>query len=169
MSASVPLVAVRWPQLVAVLQCAHAAAGLGDAAALSRARCDALRLARALALPGHAGVSSALNGLAAAVEALAAERDSYRQSWLRLMDATHEARNATAALTAENAALHGRIARAVAELDAAPDADPDKPSKRQVKALADANTRAWAVLCEGRDPPGKRRAEDAPRHPGDGT
>lgn len=88
------------------------------------------------ALP-HRGVDpmAALDRLAAAVDALTAERD----------------------------ALRDRIARATAELDRAPDADPDKPTKRAMRDVLRANLFAWMVLCEGRDPPGRRRAEDAPR------
>lgn len=78
---------------------------------------------------------AALDRLAAAVDALAAEWD----------------------------VLRDRIARATAELDRAPDsADPEKPIKREAKAMAQANLFAWTVLMEGRDPPSKRRAEDAP-------
>lgn len=69
-----------------------------------------------------------------------------------------------AALVAERDALRERITRAVAELDAAPDIDPDKLcGKAKALAVAQANTRAWAVLTEGRDPPSRRRAEDAPQ------
>lgn len=69
------------------------------------------------------------------------------------------------ALAAERDDLRRRIIRALDELDAAPDADPERPSKRAMREVLQANTRAWAVLAEGRDPPSKRRAEDAPRDP----
>ena len=102
-----------------------------------------------------------MDRLDAAVSALAAERDASR--------AVADALAALSARqTAETDALRDRLARAVAELDAAPDADPDKPSKRAMREVLAANTRAWAVLTEGRDPPSKRRAEDAPRDAGDG-
>lgn len=78
---------------------------------------------------------AALDRLAAAVDALAVERD----------------------------VLRDRITRAVAELDRAPDADTEKPTKRAMREVLRANTFAWTVLTEGRDAPSKRRAEDAPR------
>lgn len=70
------------------------------------------------------------------------------------------------ALAVENAVLRDRIARATAELDRAPDADPEKPTKRAMREALQANLFAWHVLTEGRDPPSKRRAEDAPRDVG---
>lgn len=90
--------------------------------------------AEALPLRGVDPVA-ALDRLAAAVDALAAERD----------------------------ALRDRIERAVAELDRAPDADPEKPGKRAMRDVLRANTFAWHVLAEGRDPP-SRQSKGFPDH-----
>ena len=105
----------------------------------------------------------------ATVRALEDERDAmrdlandYRDRWIRQVQANDSARAVIAARGLELGELRDRIRRAVAELDAAPDADPEKPSKRAMREVLQANTRAWAVLTEGRDPPSKRRAEDAP-------
>lgn len=140
MSAPSPVAVVSWPRLVAALEHHRIAAGLEHEAALAEARREAAWLVlTARSTPGGAAMA-ALDRLDDAVRALVAERD----------------------------ALRDRIARADAELDAAPDpADPEKPSRREAKAMAEANLRAWHVLTEGRDPPSVRRAEHAPRGPGD--
>lgn len=136
----VPVAVVSWPRLVAALEHHHLAAGLPHDAALAEARREAAWLVLTARATPAGAVMATLDRLDDAVCALAAERD----------------------------ALRDRIARAVAELDAAPDsADPEKPSRREAKATADANLRAWTVLTEGRDPPSKRRAEHAPRDTGD--
>ena len=128
---------------------------------------------RFVALPRERLLSAArhslawLDRLSGALEALIAERDELRDRVARLTHDVRDAHTGSTALKAEIAALLHRIHRAVAELDAAPDADPDKPSKRAMREVLAANTRAWAVLTEGRDPPSKRRAEDAPRDAGD--
>lgn len=136
----VPAAVVSWPRLVAALEHHHLAAGLPHDAALAEARREAAWLVLTARATPAGAVMAALDRLDDAVRALSAERDDLRE----------------------------RIARAVAELDAAPDpADPEKPSRREAKAAAEANLRAWAVLCEGRDPPSRRRAGDAPRDAGD--
>lgn len=67
------------------------------------------------------------------------------------------------ALAAERDELRERIARAVFELNEAPDIDPDKASKRAVLEVLRANTFAWHVLAEGRDPP-SRQSKGFPGH-----
>lgn len=111
---------------------------LATVAALWETRAEVRPLSPVGAIAPDA-VAAALDRLAAAVEALAAERDGLRE----------------------------RIARAVFELDEAPDINPDKAGKQAVRAVVLANTRAWAALCEGRDPPSRRRPEHAPRDAGD--
>lgn len=108
----------------------------------------------------------ALDRLAAAVDALAAERDALRDA-LRDRVALHvrdiyQAHDENTVLKAETAVLLDRIARATAELDRAQEADPDKPNKRAMREVMRANTFAWTVLAEGHDPPSVRRAEGAP-------
>ena len=117
---------VSWPRLVAALEQHHLAAGATHDAALADARREAawLVLTARATTPGAA--MDALDRLDGAVEALAAERDEMR----------------------------ARIERAVAELDAAPELDPKKPSARVLREVLLANGRAGAVLREGRDPPG---------------
>lgn len=110
-----------------------------------------------------------LDRLSGALEAVIAERDELRDRAERLAYDLRDAHAASTALKCEIATLLHRMSRAVAELDAAPDADPEKPSKRAMREVLAANTRAWAVLTEGRDPPSKRRAEDAPRDIGHST
>lgn len=131
---------VRWSALVAALEQHRTAAGLAHDAALAEARREAAWLVLTARDTPAGAVMATLDRVADAVDALAAERDGLRD----------------------------RITRATAELDAAPDADPERPSKRAMREVLQANTRAWAVLAEGRDPPSKHRGEDAPRDPDGG-
>ena len=123
---------------------------------------------------GAADAVAALDRLLAAVEALTAQRDAacawgsaQQDAWRQEAKARREAQAAGALSGLENFDLRDRIGRATAELDAAPDtADPERPTKREAKAMAEANLRAWHVLTEGRDPLSVRRAEHMPRDAG---
>lgn len=75
-----------------------------------------------------------------------------------------ESANVTTRLFALARHLDGRITRAIAALDAAPDVDPAQATRAQVTALHAANLAAWAILTEGRDPP-SRRGTDASDDP----
>ncbi len=106
----------------------------------------------------------------AVLEATAAAPPPPSASLPHVMAATLDRLNdAMETVIAERDALRCRVALAVAELDAAPDVNPDTAGKRRVREVVAANTRAWAVLTEGRDPPSRRRAEDAPRDAGEKT
>lgn len=54
-----------------------------------------------------------------------------------------------------------RIARALSALNAAPDIGRGEPTKREARAIADANMRAWIILAEGLHPPSRRHASEA--------
>ena len=62
----------------------------------------------------------------------------------------------------EAAGQADRIDRAIAALDDVPDVLIDALTKRQVRAIVDANMRAWVILTEGMHPPSRRRPEEAP-------
>lgn len=55
--------------------------------------------------------------------------------------------------------LEDRIARAIDALNEAPDLV-DKPTKREIQAITDANMRAWIILTEGIHPPSIRKARE---------
>ena len=94
---------------------------------------------------------------------LAAGEVEAAETHRRNAEAGHEGqRRNTIAFMQERDELADRISRAVAILDEAPDPASDDASKREAHAIQAANRRAWAVLTEGRDPPSKRRVEDAP-------
>lgn len=100
------------------------------------------------------------------IEFVVMTRDSLARAGEEADAALARLSNAVEALAAERDEWRTRVMRAIDELDEAPDINPDKAGKQAVRAVVLANTRAWAVLCEGRDPPSGRRAEDAPRDVG---
>lgn len=53
-----------------------------------------------------------------------------------------------------------RIARAMSALNAAPDIGRGEPTKREIRAIVDANMRAWIILAEGMHPPSKRHVPE---------
>lgn len=100
---------------------------LATVAALWEARAE-LRATTSAGTGAPHAVAAALDRLTVAVEALAAERDDLRR----------------------------RVVRALAELDVAPAADPDRAGKLVLRDVARASVRAAAVLRDGgADPAGE--------------
>lgn len=149
---------VAWERRRRILRACSAGAGVGMIAAamgLSRGRVSQLRdqaktqgrspvegwIERSGDLAALADVMRTADRVNAAVDVVAVERE---------------------AMIAELHTLRGRIARAVAELDRAPDVDWNTAGRKRVREVVQANLFAWTVLTEDRDPPNKRRAEDAP-------
>ncbi len=67
-----------------------------------------------------------------------------------------------AALHAELEAVRYQIRLAVAALNQAPDLPDGRVTRAQADAMRLANVLAWTFLTDGKDPPSKRRASEAP-------